>query len=641
MIERQSPLVVVVLTALAMLLIAWAVGWIVLRATGKPKRSAHSFLLAVVVGGSLWALVANSLSYFFPTDTLTWPARIVAVLAIVVAAWLSRSAPGGVESDELPFEVVCASLLGAFANFWPVILGGMGAIGLLQTDSFYYTTTSELIGERGLLESIASGSTIGHGMRSIDVAAAAMAISMLGVNANIVWLALPGIALVLSPMFVYYVTRDWVGDLRVARLTAVLAAASPSLGGLFVEAYLSQFLLTPVLLGGVMVTSESLKRLNEGERNRRLLVPCAITIAIALLLYPYFAVTAFLAVPALWLAWNEQGVGARNRAIGWLGVQIALLCNIGLFFFANAGVSKKYTPRLNEIAEWVVFPFHDQPQFSAFILGLMPFHANPAHLEELVSEYSHAPVLEWWLAMVRAFNTPATWIIGGMILLTALGGGVYRLRDHLRSDTGRLVLAAIPVFLILAAVARLTSGLYGYCKLMWTASTILPLAIIPVVGLIALDSRLTHRVFRVTAWAVLCTLLVAGVISKVFGSVYWLGHDRGSAEKNLSIAADIQRVDTWQRGHAPRRFAFISRDGAGLDQPRQVLSAHAYGVLETSGWECTNAQFDRDGLGFRSFDATAALPSTVIEIGISHGAMDGWRPVEQGDLFTILERVAN
>jgi hypothetical protein len=64
-------------------------------------------------------------------------------------------------------------------------------------------------------------------------------------------------------------------------------------------------------------------------------------------------------------------------------------------------------------------------------------------------------------------------------------------------------------------------------------------------------------------------------------------------------------------------------------------------VLETSGWECTNAQFDRDGLGFRSFDATAALPSTVIEIGISHGAMDGWRPVEQGDLFTILERVAN
>ena len=120
----------------------------------------------------------------------------------------------------------------------------------------------------------------------------------------------------------------------------------------------------------------------------------------------------------------------------------------------------------------------------------------------------------------------------------------------------------------------------------------------------------------------------------------WLGHEHGVV-RNIGLAGDLQRIDQWRKTVAPeaRRFAFITPDGAPLDQARRVLSGHVYSILETSGWECVNAGMSTDALIWMGPDTLKEEPKIVISLGTIRTPGPGWRELVHGDLLSVLERV--
>ena len=71
--------------------------------------------------------------------------------------------------------------------FRPISFTGSAYLGLLQTDSFFYTTVSNAVNHKSLLSLISDNSLIGYGMRSIDLVLGAVVAGIIKLNINEVW----------------------------------------------------------------------------------------------------------------------------------------------------------------------------------------------------------------------------------------------------------------------------------------------------------------------------------------------------------------------------------------------------------------------------------------------------------------------
>jgi len=622
-------LAVIVGLVIAIALGAIAIGYLVVRRARTHWADARSLVLAFATGLSLVALVSNSLAYAAgararaPFDRVAL--AMLVVLGIGCAVRDSRKqteSSGPPTKTVVPTAVVVATILGACATFWPVIVRGLAYIGMLHTDSYFYTNVSEAIESASLFE---LDSYIGRGMRSIDLALAAELAATFDVTTNEVWIALPLVFMLALPFAAFFLVSDWLEDTRVATWSAVFVAIAPALSGLYLEAYLAQFLLSPLLVFSTLAASELLRSRELSRDNPALVsfVPLAATTVFAFLLYPHFALGLGFGVL---VAVGSFASGLR-AALGRFARFAALalgLANVGVTSLTNLGVAAEFEADLNEIARYGVFPFYAKARFAAIIANLAPFHADRRTLDRVEHEFVSRNTYRFFEAFVRGVKHDRIALVVALVAFVVAAIVLLRRKRVLANRTGWILLALVPQYAILAVAAWHTSGLYAVCKVMWTIATIVPIVAMPLLldAAFVRDARggRSATALRIVAGLVATVLAFAATTSKVFEMTPWLRDPRGAPGVPASGSADLMRLDAWRRDARmhDRRFELELAPGTPPEQGLDVLAGQTFGLLESAGWECENEYVMPKLLSYLATTPRAeppAGPPVVVSIG--------------------------
>ncbi len=655
LVAGLSDLGFIALLALAGLVATTLAGLGLMFLLRLPHASAPRYMLALTMGCTLLPLLANSLSYLIPAIRLGgWLALPLALLlgAGVVAIVQQRRLSGGIRPRPaaLPIAVILATIAGVWLAYWPLaVVGSQAYLGLLQTDSFFYTTVSNVIAHNGLLDLIAHGSLVGHGMRSIDVATIAALSSMTGLDANTTWAATTMALMLIPPLATFHLVHEWRHDARIATISAVTVALSAPITGLFFESYFTQFVLTPLLYLNLYVGNRYLQACRQRDVRAVHWLPLATTSAAVMLLYPYFALpTAIIIGYGLWLLRRTPALLLRTNG-ALLGAFIAS-ANIGLLFFAGSTVAKGFTSHLNDIARYIVFPFYGEAKFANFIFGLVPFHGDIDTFRQMAeasdSLYPHL------LSEVYGTLSPIFLLVIAVVLCLAFVANAVARRKALLDPFGcALALTLLAYGALLVAIYQV-SGLYAYAKLAWTLATLLPLFLVPVLLQPGVVTDTSHafagssggrRIVRTVVGMIVVVYVAMNAFSRFSAPAMWLDHPENAAAKtNVGIAYDLQLLRDWLKSddRENRRFRFTGDNGS-QSQRLQVLAGHSFALLTSHGVECTNCRSLSNGLDYRTFTHTVANEDYVINIGpLVQRCLPGYRLHGAAPDLAIFERKA-
>lgn len=589
------------------------------------------WIACFAVGFALFALIANTSAYFFSAkdSAPVLGGLLLAALAVGAARRAQRSAAQqpGTSPQRLPVAVLAATALGLWLSFWPLTFVGAGFLGSLQMDSSFYVTASNAIQSKSLFAAISTEGLIGNGMRSIDLALAASLSSISGLTSGRVWLVMCMALMIVTPLASYYLVRDWLHSNTVATLTAVSVALSAPFAGLFFESYLVQYVTTAALYLNLYTALPFIRSLAHPSPSIRTSFAHALTSALAVLLYPYFAIVPVATAGiALWLLRTQ-----RRSLVRHLGLLLAMglaVGNIGYFFMFNHAATGQFVNDLNAIARYVVFPFYNQPRFPAFVFGLAPFHASSEAVGSLVAETAADPwltVLLGYLSVVERKPVVPVLVAIGAAYLWSLAAE----RKALLDGFGKVLAASLIGYLLMLVVARHSSGLYAQCKLAWTLATLIPVVIVPALALCAARGGMANQagirqrgLLRLLATGTLALFLTGNLISKAAAPLLWLPNPGTFKRANTALAADLATLAAWRPDSLKpgSRFAFaeVAFRTTPPSQPSRVLAGHVYSALVGRGLACDNCNLSYKLLEFMWFEplqTRAVNVDTVVVLG--------------------------
>lgn len=587
-----------------------------------PSLSANKYsvnpLLAFATGLAAFALLGNTLSYFFSADDIAPVVYGLFFLAAARAVYfiLRSKSIDYFGYSALSKEGVVAGLCGVWFGFWPVMFAGSSYLGFLQTDSFFYTNVANALQHNSLFDLIEKGGLIGYGLRSIDLTLAALLASVGGLTPSIIWLTLCALFMFLPAVFSYELVLKWRGR-RAAMMTAWAVAMSAPLGSLFFEAYFAQFLLIGLLYVNLHAGWFFYKGSTTNSLNWESALPFILTTATIMLLYPYFAVLPF--ITALVVVFYAIQYGKIWRILLCAG-GVVLFSNIGIYFLFNHGATESFTPALNVIAQYVVFPFYNEWKFPSFIFGFTPFHGTGEIFMNIATEFD-----SFLLSRIAAYVHTTETVYAG-VLIGAVGVlYIYALwcgRRYFFAGFGLILPVSLVGYLLLMVVAYWVSGLYAYAKLAWTLAALLPVIIVPTILFVAVNKKDKEmRLIGVFGLTVVCMLITANAVSKLSATVLWVANPYGivMGHVNTAVAGHmLQFLDSSITNNAfeeTRTFAFHSEPPMDrLDQKSQVFAAHIYSSMSSRGYYCVNCVLSEKLLDFRGFNALSK--SEIANVGV-------------------------
>ena len=357
---------------------------------------------------------------------------------------------------------------------------------------------------------------------------------------------------------------------KIAIISASAIAISSPLSGLFMESYLVQYLLTPLLYLNIFLALPILRALEKNAKTSFwTLLPFAMMSTMVWLLYPYFALVPIVIITiSLWLV--RGNVYLRLKYLIYFVALCLALGNVGYIFLMNPGATGQFVAALNGIARWVVFPFYDKPRFMAIVLGLAPFHADIDLLRSISREWVKLPGFSGYLEYLSFLYSKASLIVYGVII--ACCGTIFMRMRKTLSPIGYGSWGAV-IYPVVACAALLFSGLYAYCKLVWTFATLLPLIIAPVlaIGARPVADAVYSIKYRKIIYSVSCAFMLViyifgNAISKVATPMLWLANPNGEIANryNTAAASDIVLLGAWLHQHDGLRKTYAFSDSAGV-----------------------------------------------------------------------------
>ena len=577
-----------------------------------------NFLTRSAIGISISCLVVNSISYFYALNSL----RLLLIVALIAFLVLGLFRAGRnmrlpiARVDRMPFY---ASLTGASLIFWPLLFTPASAfLGFLQTDSFYYTNVSSLIQNNALLKLITQGSYIGHGMRSIDLSATAALQTVSMFSPGTCWVMVSTMCALMMPICAYGVSRT-IGTQRCARLSCWAIALSAAISGIFFESYLAQFLLTGILFYTIYV---AVQMIETPESDQWLTFAFAACCAVAILLYPYFAIPVPIMAAAILLSRYRQAGTAAALRLSAIGIALTLLLgNVGYYFLAASGVTEQFTPALNNIAINIVFPFMWKAKFSQFLIGVAPFHGNEDIYRAILES---APSL-FFIAIAKINSLPYIYGARALLFACVIAAYIWSLiasATAIKNNLSLLVLNLIPfAFAAVSVLAYFGSGPYAYAKVLWTGATLFPLVFSINIST-AISTRQPKLLLRRLALLIFMAWLGANALSKLSEAGYWTANSTASLDNisNISVADEIgssqsvlNAIDIPLNGEV----TMVSGYAAAPPQKLLVLAAHTASLIESAGARCINCERSiqlGDGRWFRPATSSEILDSDALII---------------------------
>ena len=641
----------------------WLTGWTtkVLLST-NPRNPVTTFELTFL-GGGVIALAANSINYAWATnaggDYLLialggfWTWGLARYRSGKYAITPSRSAC----VSDVPIVIPLVASASAWFSLWPYFVIGPGFLGYLQTDSFFYTTVPLVLQSSSILQMVETGSVIGFGMRSIDLSTVATLSSVLQVPTGAIWIVLSLLALLAIPIASYHVVMVWLRDRRVAIVTALGTAVSAPIASLFYESYIAQFLLTAVLYFNFFAAVKFVVSVKDGRDQGWAILVFGISTALGIMLYPYFLVVPFAAFGVIvTVNWQEKGFVITRALATALVVLVA--GNIGFTFLRNQDALRMYVSDLNNIAQYIVFPFIDEPKFVSFLLGTTPFHGSMELFSTLSKEAGGLSLLQLIADYISIAEQSK--VINSHLDLFLLVYGLSIALSHrtLLNGAGWLAPLSIAGYGALVYIANAFSGAYALGKIAWTIACLLPIFWIPAATVLAVEgiridlATLTPlRLVKAGASGIAIIGLVlffcTNAVSRLAAPTLWLANPSGAIMEKLNtpLAGDLALVSDYlsNGGARHRRYSLNVTPGrSGLDQASIVLLGHACSLLTGYGALCANCRFAPDLLGFAGVNTEAPDLSDVdllVSFREESGEFpEGWRAVVTGERLVLLRR---
>jgi hypothetical protein len=569
---------------------------------GWTRRSSimEGAVLAASCALAVLCVVTTSLSYVLSGRMASLLAVLLFAGAVVMSLrrLLPRRAEWHVPRPGPGAAVLGVGLvLGLLGAFWPTFQGSDWFLGMLQTDAYYYSGLPQTLKSQSL---IALGTVNGFSMRAIDLVIVGFFSNALGLATREAMLASSMAVFILTGLLGYVtafrITRSELAGGCIGALTCLWAPSA----GLYMEAYYTQYLL---VFGLTLLAATSIALHDRLGTAEPVLAPSTETLAFGaatvfcLALYPYFTLMPAALVGVV-LFERRRHLGSELRAgIKVMALSLAL-SNVNLLVILNSMGTQVFVASLNEIARNVVFPFYREPRFFSFVLGMSPFHTSMERLEALDREFSNG---NHRFALMRdyvGFINSKSFLIGLVLVLLALLVSNFRGWRQLRSRN--VLVATLMLYFSLAAVMGLREQTYSYAKLMWTASTLLPLflgvlllAPPPPIG----KSPSAQPGWRFPAFGV---LTVGAALALALNNLGWYGNSQGLAlsRSHISLVHDISGLmDATKRhlaaspGTRPVTFTAPAAGLKNTDKDR-VLLGQLVPALDELGLSCTNCTYN-------------------------------------------------
>lgn len=481
---RATQLFLEAALAFLMALLLVVFGWLVARALDPVGgRSPSRISLQAIAGVALLAAIANTLSYFLPTEWVAWLVLSGGIAVIAIGA-LRKDRP----SDTLPafrqlVSFLAIALVPAVFLFWPVLNWGLEYAGQYNTDLFQYTHLASLLKEhsmfsmRGMPEALNSGLIAGGAgfeWKSID-SVFASCLSIVTFSSSLDGIVLSSISLYLIfAIGLFGLLPESTSRIR-GFLLALLVLLSPALVLLFVENYQSHFYFAAFLPGLALAGLTVF-----GESSRKLPAPgylCLLAGAIAgsaLLAYPYFAAFALIAVAAVPFV-LRRAIRPALRTLVRIALATVAFLNVGAITFLYLNESKQYQDALDAIANNVLLQPYSPVQFGFLAAGTTPYswrwpEVDPSPFMGKIGEGI-------WTLGSAAWTPGLVEVVAVTVALVT-----FVIAVDWRSAPKRvgfvasvlMLLAFSPLILFFLA----TGSSYSVLKLTWTAMVLVPMIIV-------------------------------------------------------------------------------------------------------------------------------------------------------------------
>lgn len=583
------------------------------------KKSWIIDLTNLAVGFSSFALLNNTLNYFFTTKQIAIYLSILIISIVVISTWqlingkkslYPNSGENYYKSGIIPAVVsVCLS-------FWPVTFVGIAYLGYLQTDSFFYTTVSAALQNNSMFDLINNEGVIGFGMRSLDLSFAATFSSISTFNLGKSWLLICIFFMLLPPIATYEFVKNWLGNERVALISSWGVAISAPLAGLFFESYFVQYIFSSFIYINLLTGEAFYRSFENSTVSWKSCGPFILTTALLFSIYPYFAV---LPIVIIFYTLLHSIHNNQFKAFCRFMLMLVLFINIGFLSFANFGATKSFVAELNKIAEYTVFPFYAQLKFPLFLFGLVPFHGGAEIFAILDNEFGGSLVFEFLSSYTKVLNTLIVifFILGCITTYITL---LCQRKDIFLRSFGKVLPVTLLMYLFLMIISYRFSGLYAFAKLSWTASTFLPLCLIPLFAYKAKPGKFRFEKYVASFGTIfLLILLMGNLISKIASPLFWISNPNGATSErfNTFSAADILSINTMTLPLGDNTsYIFSSSKDKSFDQKLQVTTAHIFANLYSEGFYCENCNISKYLLDFRGFDSERKIfsrhPSEIL-----------------------------
>ncbi|WP_127960410.1 hypothetical protein [Serratia microhaemolytica] len=563
-------------------------------------------LLAFASGLSIFALINNTASYFFSGNEIAPFVFVIFLLTFFyVVYWMLRNKSiDYFRFSSLSKGGLLAGLASVWLGFWPASIAGNAYLGFLQTDSFFYTNVSTAIQNLSLFEYIEKGGLIGYGLRSIDLSLAAVLASSTNLPTSTVWLALCMLFMFLPPIFAYELVLKWRESKRIALVTSWAVAMSAPLAGLFFEAYFAQFLLVGFLYMNLYTGWHFYQSIVSGQLKWQAILSFILVSAVIILLYPYFAVLTFVIIGVVFFRAIKIG---QVKIVFLIIILILLFDNIGVYFLFNHAATDSFTPRLNEIAQYVVFPFYKKAKFASFILGFTPFHGTAELFLNIASEF-HNVIFTGMAYFVQVTSGKFSWILVFVVIYIYVHS-LWLGRRYFLSGFSLVILIVFSCYVALMLLSFMFSGLYAYAKLTWTVGALLPILIIPTIlspSNIQAETK-KSRALKISGIIIVTILIFSNGLSKLLTGFLWVANPYAAVGNRVNTVVagpilHIQELITHKLyNRADFMFYCASDANCQKDQKAMVLAAHLYSYMLSMNYSCINCDLSWQLLDYRGF----------------------------------------
>jgi hypothetical protein len=455
-------------------------GWVVLAPAMSRLRPLERLAVPGIVGFSL--VVVTTTSSIYITGAKIGLGVVLALLA-TLGVWLHRSRFR--ETGRLLLEAVrdhrswrveaTAAVLFGCIFFFPAFLEGEWYLGHNFVDVYHYTNFGESFIHRPF-HVVADHVWFSRFSDCVSLSVAALLLgedtrSVFGVVALLVWLTMPFAASALL--------RRLNGTDASAKLGAILVGSAASLYTLFTQSYWAQYLFVMALVWSLALSAWCLQLPADATRAARWSAYAGVGAVFAFAISDY---SFHFLVPIGWavaLLFYRQAPKDRWRELFALGGTTAALVNVNASVILLFGAMRRYYgdfKRVDEIAQWVVFPFADSLEFATIAYGVRDFVRNSIAHRDFVAEIlaldvgRAAPAID----ALRAGYFGVGWALTAAAVALS-GMGLAACLDR-RSLPRLLVACTTFAFVLYLGYLVITHELYGRAKLVMTfAAVLIPL----------------------------------------------------------------------------------------------------------------------------------------------------------------------